>query len=93
MYIEKLTNIGKLACLSLDNFYPMAKSFIGPMFRSWTTIINILDTKLFLKFDEKGVLCITLHGYMVYFYYISKMDQIAKEIPMSRDQFDNIVIS
>ena len=44
-------------------------------------------------FDEKGILCITVHGYMVPFHYISKMGWITKDCPVSRDQFDNIVIS
>lgn len=35
----------------------------------------------------------TMHGYMVPFHYISKIGQITKDFPVSREQLDNIVIS
>lgn len=72
MYIAKYTNARKLACLALDNLYMMPDSFTVPEFKSWTKIINIENTKKKLTFDEKGILCITVRGYMVPFHYISK---------------------
>jgi len=93
MYIVEYTNVRKLACLALDNLYMMQDSFIGPEFKSWTKIINIENNEKKLMFDEKGIQCIAVHGYMVPFHYISKTRQITKDCPVSRDQFDNIVIS
>ena len=93
IYIQEITSARKLACLALDNLFTMPNSFTGPSFTSWTRIINIKDTEFFLKFDEKGILCIAVCGHMVPLHYISQTRQITKECPVSRDQFDNIVIS
>ena len=71
----------------------MPDSFTGPEFKSWTEIINIENTEIFLTFDEKGMLCIAVRWYMVPFHYVSKTGRITKDCPVSRDQFDNIVIS
>ena len=93
MYIAKYTNARKSACIALDNLYMMPDSFTGPEFKRWTKIINIENIEIFFTFDEKWILCIAMRGYMVPFHYISKMGRITKECPVSRDQFDNIVIS
>jgi hypothetical protein len=50
----------------------MLESFAGPWFTNWTTIIDIENTENYLKFDEKGILCMEVHGYMVPFHYIDK---------------------
>lgn len=71
----------------------MPDSFTSPEFKSWTEIINIENIEIFFTFDEKGILCITIFGYMVPFNYICKTGQITKYCPVSRDKFDNIVIS
>jgi hypothetical protein len=72
MYITEYTNAIKLACLSLDNLCTMPESSIGPWFTNWTTIIDIENNIFFLKFDEKGILCMVVRGYMVPFHYIGK---------------------
>jgi len=59
----------------------MPDSFTGPKFKSWTEIINIENTEILLMFDEKGILCVTVRGYMVPFHYISKMGRITKDCP------------
>jgi hypothetical protein len=41
MYIAEYTNARKFSCLSLDNLYTMPKSFAGPCFTNWTTIIDM----------------------------------------------------
>jgi len=89
MYIVEYTNARKLACLALDNIYMMPNSFTGPEFKSWNKIINIENIDFFFTFEEKGILCITVHGYMVPFHYISKMGRITKYFPVLREQFDN----
>lgn len=93
MYIAKYTNARKLACFDLDNLYTMLEYFNGIGFTSWTRIINIKDIEIFFRFDEKGILCIMVYGNMVSFHYISKIRRTIKECLVSRDQFDNIVIS
>jgi hypothetical protein len=57
MYIVEYTNARKFACLSFDNLYTMPESFTGPWFTNWTTILDIENTENYLKFDEKGILC------------------------------------
>jgi hypothetical protein len=47
----------------------------------------------YLKFDEKGILCMEMRGYMVHFHYIDNTRQTTKERPVSRELFDNVVIS
>ena len=93
MYIAEYTNAGKLACLALDNLYTMPGYFTSPMFNSWTTLIDIEKIENYLKFDEKGRLCMAVHGYMVPFHYVSKMGQTIEECCVSRDQFNDILIS
>lgn len=93
MYIAEYTNVRKPTCLALDNLYMMPDSFTSPEYKSSTTIINIENIENILMFDEKRILCIVVCGYMVPFHYISKMGWITKYCHMSRDQFDNIVIS
>lgn len=92
MYISEYIYARKLACLSLDILYTMPKPFTSPQFSNWNTIIDIENTKGKLKFDEKGILCMVVHGYMVPFYYIDNACQFTKECPMSRDIFNNVVI-
>ena len=48
---------------------------------------------IFFKFDEKGMLCIRVHGHMVPFYYNDKIGRSIKQFPASRKQFHDIVIS
>lgn len=93
MYIAEYTNARKLACLALDNLYMMADSFTGLAFTNWAKIINIENDENLLKFDEKGFLCMAVRGYMVPFYYNDKIGRTTKECPVSREQFDNVVIS
>jgi hypothetical protein len=56
----------------LDDLYTMPESFAGPRFTNWITIIDIKYTENYLKFDEKGILYMEVHGYMVPFHYIDK---------------------
>ena len=93
MYIAEYTNARKLAFLALDNLYTMPGSFTSPTFNGWTTLIDIKKIENYLKFDEKGRLCITVCGYLVPFHYVSKMGQTTKECCVSRDQFNDIAIS
>jgi hypothetical protein len=72
MYIAEYTNARKFSCLSLDNLYTMSDSFTGPWFTNWTMIIDIENTENYLKFDEKGILCMEVCGYIVPFHYIDK---------------------
>ena len=69
------------------------KSFTSPVFNGWTTLTNIEIIEKYLKFVEKGRLCMLVHGYMVPFHYVSKMGQTTKECHVLRDQFNDIVIS
>ena len=85
MYIAKYTNARKLACLALDNLYTMSRSFPSPTFNGWTTLIDIENIENYLKFEEKGRLCMVVHGYMVPFHYVSNMGQPTKECRVSRD--------
>ena len=71
----------------------MPKSFASPLFNTWTTIIDIENIENYLKFDEKGTLCMAMRGHMVPFHYVSKVGQTNKECHVSRDQFNDIVIS
>ena len=71
IYILEITSARKLACLALDNLFSMPNSFTGSSFTSWTRMINIEDTKILVKFDEKGILCIEVCGHMVPLHYIS----------------------
>lgn len=73
MYIAEYTTARKLACLALDNLYTMEDSFTRPEFTSWTRIVNIENVENYLKFDEKGMLCMVVRGYMVPFHYIGKI--------------------
>jgi hypothetical protein len=71
----------------------MLESFTSPQFTNWTMIIDIENTNFFFKFDEKGILCMAVRGYMVHFHYIGKKGRTTKECPVSRDLFDIVVIS
>jgi hypothetical protein len=71
----------------------MPDSFTGQTFNGWTTIIDIEKSENYLKFDEKGRLCMQVRGYMVPFYYVTKRGQTTEECHVSRDQFNDIVIS
>jgi hypothetical protein len=51
----------------------MPNYFAGPRFTNWTTIIDRENTYFFFKFDEKGILCMALLGYMIHFHYIDKI--------------------
>ena len=82
-----------MACLALDNLYTMPNPFTGPRFNGWTTLIYIEKIENYLKFDEKERLCMVVRGYMVPFHYVSKMGQTTKECHVSRDRFNDIVIS
>jgi len=93
MYIAEYTNVRKLTCLTSDNLYMMPESFIGPTFNDWTTLIDIEKIENYLKFDEKWRLCMAVCGYVFLFHYVSKMGQTSKEFRVSRDQFNDIVIS
>ena len=93
MYIAEYTNVRKLTCLTSDNLYMMPESFIGPTFNDWTTLIDIEKIENSLKFDEKWSLCMAVCGYVFLFHYVSKMGQTSKEFRVSRDQFNDIVIS
>ena len=93
MYMVEYTNVRKLACLALDNLYIMEESFTGLAFTNWSKIINIENDDFFLKFDEKGMLCMAVRGHMVPFYYIDKIGRSTKECPVSRERFHNVVIS
>ena len=64
MYIAKYTNERKLACLALDNLYMMPWSFTIPKFNGWNTLIDIEKIENYLKFDEKGRLCMAVCGYV-----------------------------
>ena len=84
MYIAEYTNARKLACLALDNLYTMPGSFTSPTFNSWTTLIDTKKIENYLKFDEKGRLCMAVRGYMVPFHYVSNMVLTTKECHVSR---------
>ena len=71
----------------------MRGSFTSPMFDGWTNLIDIEKIENYLKFDEKGRLCMAVHQYMVPFHYVSKMGQTTKECHVLRYQFNDIVIS
>ena len=92
MYTAEYTNANKLTCLALDNLYMMTGSFTSPTFNGWNTLIDIENIENYLKFDEKGRLCMVVRGYMVPFHYDSKMGQTTEECHVSRDQFNDIVI-
>ena len=72
MYIVEYTRARKLTCLALDNLYIMEDSFTGLAFTNCSKIINI-EMMFFFKFDEKGMLCMVVHGHMVPFYYNDKI--------------------
>ena len=55
--------------------------------------VDIEKIENYLKFDEKWRLCMAVRGYMVPFHYVRKMGQTTKECRVSRDQFNDIVIS
>ena len=93
MYIAEYTNARKLACLALDNLYMMPGSFTSPTFNGWTNLIDIENIENYMSFDEKEILCMVVHGYMVPFHCVSNMGQTTKECCVSRDQFNDIVIS
>ena len=78
MYIVEYTRERKLTCLALDNLYIMEDSFIDLAFTNWRKIINIENDELFLKFDEKEMLCMVVHGHMVPFYYNEKIGRSTK---------------
>ena len=73
MYIDEYTREIKLTFLALDNLYIMEESFTGLAFTNWSKLINIENDELFLKFDEKSILCMVVHGNMVPFYYNDKI--------------------
>ena len=89
MYIAEYTNARKSACLALDNLYMMPDSFTSPEFTSWTKIINIENTEIFLTFDEKGILCITVCGYMAPLIILVRHDESPKIAPC---QETNLII-
>ena len=93
MYIAEYTNARKLASLALDNLYMMPGSFTSLAFNGCTTLIDIENIENYLKFDGKGILCMEVRGYMFPFHYVSKMGKNTKECCVSRDQFNDIVIS
>ena len=68
------------------------ESFIGLAFTNWSKLINI-ENDVFFKFDEKGILCMAVHGHMVPFYYNDKIGISTKECLVSRELFHNVVIS
>ena len=69
MYIAEYIRTIKLTCIALDNLYIMEDSFTDLAFTNWRKIINIENDDFVLKFDEKGMLCMAVHGHMVPFYY------------------------
>lgn len=93
MYIAEYSNARKLTCLALDNLYMREESFTSLAFTSWTKTINIENDDFFLKFDEKGMLCMVVRGHMIPFYYNEKRGKTTKECHVSREKFDNLVIS
>ena len=93
MYIVVYTRARKLTCLSLDNLYIMEDSFIDLAFTNWRKIINIENYDFFFKFDEKGILCMAVHGHMVPFYYNEKIGRSTKQCSVSRERFHDVVIS
>ena len=93
MYIAEYTNARKLSCHELGNLYTMPGYFTSPMFNGWKNLIDIEKIENYLKFDENGRLCMAVCGYMVPFHYVSNMGQTTKECRVSRDQFNDIVIS
>ena len=64
MYIAEYTNARKLTCLALDYLYTMPGYFTSPTFNGWTTLIDIEKIENYLKFDEKGRLCMAVCGYV-----------------------------
>ena len=67
----------------MDNLYIMEESFTGLSFTNWSKIINIENDDFFLKFDEKGMLCMVVCGHMVPFYYNYKIGIATKECTIS----------
>ena len=63
MYIEKYSNARNKSCLALDNLYTMPGSFTSPTFNGRNTLIDIERIENYLKFDEKGRLCMAVSGY------------------------------
>ena len=63
----------------MDNLYIMVESFPSLAFTNWTKIINIENDEIFLNFDGKGMLCITVRGNMVPFYYNDKILRSTKQ--------------
>jgi len=92
-YIAEYSSARKMTCLALDNLYLNVESFTGIAFTSWTKIINIENNDFFFKFDERGMLCMVVCGNMIPFYYNEKMGRTTKESHVSREIFDNLVIS
>ena len=93
MYIDKCTRERKLTCFAFDNLYIMVEYFTGLAFTNWSKIINIENDDLFLKFDEKGMLCMVVHGHMVPFYYNEKIGISTKQCSVSRERSHDVVIS
>eukprot|EP01018_Ginkgo_biloba_P030613 Gb_17421 [translate_table: standard] len=93
MYIAKYTRAWKLTCLALDSLYILPQSFTSAKFERWNNMIDIDNPKNFLKFDRDGILCVAVREYMVPLHYIGKSGRSTKQLPISRDDFSNIVIS
>ena len=71
----------------------MEESFTDLAFTNWRKIINIENDEFFWKFDEKGMLCMAVHGHMVPFYYNEKIGRSTKQCSVSRERFHDVVIS
>ena len=56
----------------------MEDSFMDLAFTNWRKIINIENDEFFFKFDEKGMLCMEVHGNTVPFYYNDKIGRSTK---------------
>ena len=56
-------------------------------------IVNIENDEFFLKFDEKGMLCLEVHGHMATFYYNDKIGSSTKQCTVSKERFHDVVIS
>ena len=63
----------------------MPKYFTSPKFNGCTNLIDIEKIENYLKIDEKGRLCMVVHGFMVLFHYVSNMGQTTKYLRVSRD--------
>ena len=76
-----LISLHWIICIGCQGVLQVQRLTVGLLFENY------------LKFDEKGRLCIIVCGYLVPFHYVSKMGQTTKEFHVSRDQFNDILIS